>query len=123
MPGAAADISELRSEAAAHEAEEPLRSKQQRGQGQQGSCSDERKRRADQARPESLGDPQAVDFSKVDPDAVQELMAAYISSDAAAATALRGLRAGAFVIPTHAFQKDDVEARYRETIAGFDLVE
>ncbi|MCR9092614.1 MAG: SDR family oxidoreductase [bacterium] len=75
------------------------------------------------ARPESLGDPAAIDFSKVDPDAVQELMAAYISSDAAAATALRGLRAGAFVIPTHAFQKDDVEARYRETIAGFDLVE
>ena len=75
------------------------------------------------ARPEALGDPPAVDFSKVDPDAVQELMAAYISSDQAAATALRGLRAGAFIIPTHAFQRDDVEARYQETIAGFDLIE
>lgn len=74
------------------------------------------------ARPASLGDPPPLDFSKVDPKAVQELVAAYIPSEEAAAIALRGLRAGAFVIPTHVFQKDDVDARYRETIAGFDLI-
>lgn len=74
------------------------------------------------ARPESLGDPMAVDFSKVDPKAVDELMAAYIPAEQAAETALRGLRAGAFVIPTHAFQKEDVDARHAEVIAGFDLI-
>lgn len=75
------------------------------------------------ARPESLGDPPAIDFSGVDPAAVHELMAAYISADKAAETALRGLQAGAFIIPTHAFQRNDVDARYRETIAGFDLID
>ena len=75
------------------------------------------------ARPDSLGDPPSLDMSKVDEKAVQELIAAYIPSEQAAATALRGLRAGAFVIPTHGFQKDDVDARYQEMIAGFDLLE
>ena len=75
------------------------------------------------ARPDSLGDPPAIDFSKVDPEAVKELMAAYIPADQAAAIALRGLRAGAFIIPTHAFQRNDVEARYQETLAGFDLLD
>lgn len=75
------------------------------------------------ARPESLGDPLPIDFSNVDPDAVKDLMAAYISADQAAKIALRGLRAGAFIIPTHAFQRDDVEERYRETVAGFELLE
>jgi len=74
------------------------------------------------ARPEALGDPKAVDFSGVEPEAVENLMEVYIPAEQAAATALRGLRAGAFVIPTHAFQREDVEARYRETIAGFDLI-
>lgn len=75
------------------------------------------------ARPEALGDPKAVDFTKVDPEAVKGLMDEYLSADQAAATALRGLRAGAFIIPTHAFQRADIEARYQEAIAGFDLIE
>lgn len=75
------------------------------------------------ARPDSLGDPPNLDMSKMDPEAIEALMTAYISSEKAAAIALRGLRAGAFVIPTHAFQKDDVDARYQEMVAGFDLIE
>ena len=75
------------------------------------------------ARPDELGDPPPLDFSKVDQKAGEELMTAYISAETAAATALRGIRAGAFVIPTHAFQKDDVDARYQETVAGFDLID
>ena len=51
------------------------------------------------------------------------MMAAYIGADQAAAIALRGLRAGAFIIPTHAFQREDIDARYRETIAGFELID
>ena len=75
------------------------------------------------ARPDALGDPKALDLSKIDPQAIQELMAAYIPAEKAAEIALRGLREGAFIIPTHAFQRDDVEARYQETIAGFALVD
>jgi len=37
--------------------------------------------------------------------------------------ALTGLRAGAFLIPTHAFEKDDVDARYQEALAGFALLD
>lgn len=75
------------------------------------------------ARPDALGDPKAVDLSKIEPQTMQELMAAYIPAEQAAATALRGLGEGAFIIPTHAFQRDDVEARYRETLAGFALLD
>ncbi len=41
----------------------------------------------------------------------------------AAEIALAGIRAGTFVIPTHAFEKDDVDARYREIVSGFDLLD
>ncbi len=74
------------------------------------------------ARPEVFGDPKAVDFSKVDPDVMAGLGDSYMSADEAAAIALRGVAAEAFIIPTHAFQREDVDARYRETIAGFDLL-
>jgi hypothetical protein len=47
----------------------------------------------------------------------------YISASRAAEIALRGVQAGAFVIPTHAFEKWDVDARYAETVAGFDLLD
>lgn len=75
------------------------------------------------ARPDTLGDPKALDLSKIDAAGVQELMAAYLPAEEAAATALRGLRENAFIIPTHAFQREDVEARYQEMIAGFRLIE
>lgn len=75
------------------------------------------------ARPEALGDPKAVDMSGISPESIQELLAAYIPAEQAAETALRGLREGVFIIPTHAFQREDVEARYRDAIAGFALLE
>ena len=75
------------------------------------------------ARPESMGDPPPLDFSKMDPEAMKEIMSAYIPARRAAEIALHGLGAGAFIIPTHAFQREDVEARYRETLAGFDLLD
>jgi NAD(P)-dependent dehydrogenase (short-subunit alcohol dehydrogenase family) len=74
------------------------------------------------ARPEALGDPKAIDMSRADPEVLRELTATYIPAEQAAATALRGLRKGVFIIPTHAFQRDDVEARYRDAIAGFALI-
>jgi len=75
------------------------------------------------ARPEALGDPKALDLSGVAPEAVQELMAAYMPAEQAAAIALRGVREGAFIILTHAFQREDIEARYQEAIAGLALLD
>ena len=74
-------------------------------------------------RPTEYGDQRPVDFSKVDPKALDGLGDLYISASRAAEIALRGVQAGAFVIPTHAFEKRDVDARYAETIAGFDLLD
>lgn len=75
------------------------------------------------ARGERYGTPKAIDFGKLDPKVLEGLGDAYIPAAEAARIALRGLAAGAFIIPTHAFQRDDVDARYRETIAGFDLLD
>lgn len=74
------------------------------------------------ARPEAFGDPKTVDFSKLDPAVMAGLGDSYIAADQAASIALRGVAAGAFIIPTHAFQRDDVDARYRETVEGFGLL-
>lgn len=75
------------------------------------------------ARPQEFGDPKPVDFGKVDPGVMESLGELYMSADEAAQIALRGLRAGAFIIPTHVFQREDIEARYREAIEGIDLLE
>ncbi|MAG30262.1 MAG: hypothetical protein CL908_05120 [Deltaproteobacteria bacterium] len=59
------------------------------------------------------------DLLGVDTDRLAEL---YIPADRAAEIALKGIREGVFAIPTHAFEKDDVDARHRELLAGFDLL-
>lgn len=76
-----------------------------------------------QVRPDAFGDPKTVDFGKLDPKVMANLGDEYIKAEDAARIALRGVAADAFIIPTHAFQRDDVDARYQETIAGFDLLE
>jgi len=74
-------------------------------------------------RPAQYGDQRGVDFSKVDPNALAGLGDLYMPASRAAEIALRGIQAGAFVIPTHGFQKQDVDERYAETVAGFDLLD
>lgn len=78
---------------------------------------------SERQRPERFGAQADVDFSKVDPSAIKNLGSLYMSAERAAEIALAGVRAGAFIIPTHAFEKDDVDARYAETVAGFELLE
>ena len=73
-------------------------------------------------RPSRFGDQGDLDFSRVGRETLESLGSLYITAPAAAEIALSGLRAGAFLIPTHAFQKEDVEARYQETLAGFALL-
>ncbi len=73
-------------------------------------------------RPTRYGAQRDVDFSRVDPSALENLGSLYISAADAARIALNGIRAGAFLIPTHAFEKDDVDARYAEAVAGFELL-
>lgn len=75
------------------------------------------------ARPEELGAQPELNISRLDPATLSGLGDLYLSAADAAAIALRGIRAGAFVIPTHAFQRKDVDARYKEMVAGFDLLE
>jgi NAD(P)-dependent dehydrogenase (short-subunit alcohol dehydrogenase family) len=74
-------------------------------------------------RPAQYGEQRALDFSSVDPAALAGLGDLYIPASSAAEIALRGIQAGAFVIPTHVFEKQDVDARYAETVAGFDLLD
>ncbi|MFK7898588.1 MAG: SDR family oxidoreductase [Myxococcota bacterium] len=74
-------------------------------------------------RPDAFGDPKTVDFGKLDPEVLANLGDGYIKAVEAARIALRGVSVNAFVIPTHAFQREDVDARYKETIAGFDLLD
>jgi short-subunit dehydrogenase len=78
---------------------------------------------SEQARPEELGAQPELNISRLDPATLSGLGDLYLSAADAAAIALRGIRAGAFVIPTHAFQRKDVDARYKEMVAGFDLLE
>jgi hypothetical protein len=41
----------------------------------------------------------------------------------AADIALAGVKKGVFVIPTHAFEKNDVHARHAEIATGFELLD
>ncbi len=75
------------------------------------------------ARPADLGPQRALDFSRVDRDAIANLGSLYMPAERAAEIALEGIRAGAFVIPTHAFEREDVDARYREIAEGFELLD
>ena len=74
-------------------------------------------------RPSRYGAQAQVDFSKVDPATLEGLGSIYMSAAQAAQIALNGIRAGVFLIPTHAFEKDDVDARYADAVAGFDLLD
>ncbi|MCA9502120.1 MAG: SDR family oxidoreductase [Spirochaetaceae bacterium] len=64
-------------------------------------------------------DPSSPDLSDVDTERLAKL---YMPASRAAEIALAGLRAGAFVIPTHAFELEDAEARFRDVRAGFELL-
>ena len=46
----------------------------------------------------------------------------FISPEGCAEIALRGLAQGLFFIPTQAYIRDDVDARYREVCAAFDAL-
>lgn len=74
-------------------------------------------------RPPRFGAQRTPDFSRVDPKVLETLGSRYMSAAEAAQIALNGLRAGSFLIPTHLFQKDDVDARYQDALAGFGLLE
>ena len=74
-------------------------------------------------RPAHFGAQAEVDFSKVDQSALANLGSLYLTSARTAEIALAGIQAGAFIIPTHPFEKEDVDARYAETLAGFDLLD
>ena len=47
----------------------------------------------------------------------------YLPASKAAEIALRGVSTGTFIIPTHAFQREDIDARHAEAVAGFALLE
>jgi len=74
-------------------------------------------------RPEALGPAAAPDFSRVDPTVLEGLGELYMPASKAAEIALRGVSTGTFIIPTHAFQREDVDARHAEAVAGFALLE
>jgi len=74
-------------------------------------------------RPSRFGGPTQVEIRGIDAADARKIAALYMPASRAAEIALKGLQAGAFVIPTHAFEKDDVDARHREIAAGFDLLD
>ena len=78
---------------------------------------------SDALRPTRYGVQGEVDFSRVDRESLENLASLYMSAADAARIALKGIQAGAFLIPTHAFEKDDVDARYAEALAGFALLD
>jgi hypothetical protein len=75
------------------------------------------------SRPARFGGPVDVKVGEIDAAAAAKLAELTMPASRAAEIALRGLRAGAFVIPTHRYEKDDVDARYREIARGFDLLD
>lgn len=74
-------------------------------------------------RPARFGGPTKLEIGGLEAADGAKIAALYMPASRAAAIALHGLAAGAFVIPTHAFQRDDVEARHREILAGFALLD
>jgi NAD(P)-dependent dehydrogenase (short-subunit alcohol dehydrogenase family) len=73
-------------------------------------------------RPARFGAQPQLDLSSVDRETIEGLGDLYMPALQAAEIALRGLAAGRFVIPTHGFEREDVEARYAEILAGFELL-
>ncbi len=74
-------------------------------------------------RPARFGGPTQIEIRGIESVDAGILAARYIPASRAAEIALKGLQAGAFVIPTHAFQKGDTDARYSEIAAGFALLD
>ena len=77
-------------------------------------------------RPARFGGPTQVELPGIgdlDEAEAKNLASLYMPASRAAEIALEGVKAGAFVIPTHPFEKEDVDARYREIAAGFDLLD
>jgi NAD(P)-dependent dehydrogenase (short-subunit alcohol dehydrogenase family) len=74
-------------------------------------------------RPARFGGPTKVEVGGIGAAEAAQLAAFTIPASRAAEIALRGLAAGAFVIPTHRFEQDDVDARHREIAQGFELLE
>jgi NAD(P)-dependent dehydrogenase (short-subunit alcohol dehydrogenase family) len=74
-------------------------------------------------RPARFGGPTQVEIGGIDPAEAAKLATLTMPAARAAEIALVGIQAGAFVIPTHRFEKDDVDARHREIEAGFALLD
>lgn len=74
-------------------------------------------------RPVEAGETKSPDFSEVDAEAMSKIGDLYMPASKAAEIALRGLRVGAFIIPTHPFEQADVDARHVEALAGFELLD
>ena len=74
-------------------------------------------------RPARFGGPTKIEVGAIAPADMEWLTSLYIPASRAAEIALRGVAAGAFVIPTHRFEQDDVDARHREILAGFALLD
>src|SRR5262249_16451375 len=73
--------------------------------------------------PGGLGGPTKPEVPAIGAAEARELAALTLPAARAAEIALRGLAAGAFVIPTHRIERDDVDARYRELAQGFELLD
>jgi NAD(P)-dependent dehydrogenase (short-subunit alcohol dehydrogenase family) len=76
-------------------------------------------------RPDRFGGPTPMAPGGIDigEEEAARIAALYMPASRAAEIALAGIRAGAFVIPTHAFEKEDVDARHREISEGFALLD
>jgi len=74
-------------------------------------------------RPARFGGPTKPEVPAIGAAEARELAALTLPAARAAEIALRGLAAGAFVIPTHRIERDDVDARYRELAQGFELLD
>jgi NAD(P)-dependent dehydrogenase (short-subunit alcohol dehydrogenase family) len=75
------------------------------------------------ARPSRFGGPIELEIGEIGESDTARLASLTMPASRAAEIALKGIRAGAFVIPTHAFEQEDVDARHRDITAGFELLD
>ena len=72
-------------------------------------------------RPERFGGPTDFGVPTADADeaTLKHIASLYLPAEEVAGIALAGLAKGLFVIPTHAFMREDAEARHAEILRGF----
>lgn len=73
-------------------------------------------------RPERFGEGGPIDLSGVTKEQMETIVSLYRPASHAADCVLAGLRRGAFVIPTHAHEKEDATGRFREIERGFEIL-